>query len=147
MESSGQRRFGILCVLVYVVLSWVVRFDTRRGEQNASLAYPLDTFSMYAVVPEEYMSHLLIRDARGEVHRVTAFRAFDCAEPVTGSAAACADERGIEYHYDDLVRYIQGHSGGGEQDVALISRTWRIRAGAAPERTADCVIAHCRVSP
>ena len=147
MERADQRRFGILCVLTYVVLSWVVRFDMRRGEQNASLLYPLDTFSMYAGLPEERMSHLLIRDAGGEVHRVTAFRAFDCAEPVTGSAAACADSHGIEYHYDDLIRYIQDHVGHGERDAALISRTWRVRAGEAPVYTADCVIAHCKVSP
>src|SRR5439155_14545328 len=36
-------RFGTLCVLGYVLLSWLVRFDMRLGQQIASLAYPLDT--------------------------------------------------------------------------------------------------------
>ena len=88
MESLGPAavrrthlRFGILCVLGYVALSWAVRFDMRRGEQIASLLYPLDTFSMYAPIPGESMSHLLIRDGQGAIHRVTAFRSFDCAEP------------------------------------------------------------------
>ena len=150
MESPVVRaahlRFGIVCVLVYVTLSWAVRFDMRRGEQIASLVYPLDTFSMYAEAPREYMSHLLIRDAQGVVHRVTAFRSFDCAEPLIGSAARCADMHGIEYHFDDLINYIQGHVGTGESDVELISRTWKIRPRERPVQTSDCVIAHCRVT-
>jgi hypothetical protein len=129
-----------------VALSWAVRFDMRRGEQNASLFYPLDTFSMYAPRPGEYMSHLLIRDAQGVVHRVTTFRSFDCGEPVTGGTDRCADQHGIEYHYDDLIHYIQSHAGVGEMDVEIISRTWQIRSGAPPVQTSDCVIAHCKVS-
>ncbi len=143
----SQRHFGILCVLGYVALSWAVRFDMRRGEQIASLLYPLDTFSMYAPIPGAYMSHLLMRDATGEVHRVMAFRAFDCAEPVTGNGAPCADEHGIEYHYDDLIHYIESHRAAGEMNADLITRTWQVRSGAAPVHTSDCVIAHCKVSP
>jgi hypothetical protein len=150
MESPAVRavhlRFGILCVLGYVALSWAVRFDMRRGAQIASLLYPLDTFSMYAPMPGELMSHLLIRDGQGAVHRVTAFRSFDCAEPVTGNAAQCADKHGIEYHYDDLTNYIQSHAGPGESDVELITRTWEVRRGAPPTQTSDCIIAHCKVS-
>jgi hypothetical protein len=103
---------------------------------------------MYAGVPGEHMSHLLIRDQQGAaVHRVTAFRSFDCVEPITGDAARCADRRGIEYHYDDLTNYIRSHAGPGEVEVELISRTWQIRAGAPPVQTSDCVVAHCKVSP
>jgi len=142
---SGRLRFGILCVLGYVALSWAVRFDMRRGEQIASLIYPLDTFSMYAPVPGAYASHLLIRDMRGAVHRVTAFRSFDCSEPVSGSGQ-CAGRHGIEYHYDDLIHYIESHTGAGESDVELITRTWQVRSGQAPVQTSDCVIAHCKVS-
>ena len=145
-RRTSQRRFGALCVLGYVALSWAVRFDMRRGEQIASLLYPFDTFSMYAPNPGRYMSHLLIRDAHGGVHRVTAFRAFDCPEPLTGSAAPCDDQHGIEYHYDDLIHYIQNHRGAGEADAALITRTWQVRSGAPPLHTSDCVIAHCKVS-
>jgi hypothetical protein len=46
--SRDRRRFGVLCVLAHVALAWMVRFDLRRGDQIASLAYPLDTSSMYA---------------------------------------------------------------------------------------------------
>src|SRR5260221_9351086 len=38
---ASRRRFGALCVLAYVALSWAARFDMRRGEQIASLFYPL----------------------------------------------------------------------------------------------------------
>lgn len=136
----------MLCVLGYVALSWAVRFDMRRGEQIASLLYPLDTFSMYAPGPGPYASHLLIRDAQGVVHRVTTFRSFDCRELVTGHADRCADQHGIEYHYDDLIQYIQSHAGLGEMEVEIISRTWQIRPGAPPVQTSDCVIAHCKAS-
>jgi hypothetical protein len=148
MESLGAAhlRFGVLCVLGYVALSWAVRFDMRRGEQIASLLYPLDTFSMYAPGPAAYMSHLLIRDGQGVVHRVTDFRFFDCAEPITGTAAHCADTHGIEYHYDDLTHYIETHAGRGELAVEIISRTWQMRSGAPPVQTSDCVIAHCKVA-
>src|SRR5215470_4311994 len=143
---SAQVRFGILCLLGYVALSWAVRFDMRRGDQIASLVYPLDTFSMYAPAPGTYISHLLIRDGHGTVHRISAFRAFDCGELVTGRPARCADEHSIAYHYDDLIRYIETHRGAGGADATLISRTWQVRAGEAPVQTSECVIAHCKVS-
>jgi hypothetical protein len=141
-----QRRFGILCVLAYVALSWAVRFDLRRGEQIASLLYPLDTFSMYAGIPESEARHLLIRDPQGAVHHVTEFHSFACAEPISGSAARCSKEHGIQYHYEDLIDYIQSHTGPGESDAELIFRTWRVRPGAVPEFESDCVIAHCKVA-
>ena len=139
-------RFGTLCVLGYVLLSWLVRFDMRLGHQIASLVYPLDTFSMYAGMPGTNQSALLVRDGDGNVHRVTAFRAFSCAEPLAGASAACAGQP-ISYLYEDLVRYIENHPGPGQRAVELIVRTWEIRTGAAPVSTPDCVIAHCRVSP
>ena len=147
MPCSRHLRFAILCVLGYVALSWAVRFDMRLGEDNASLVYPLDTFSMYARMPGEDRSHLLVRDANGEVHRVTAFRSFHCNEPIIGPGARCADKHGIEYHFEDLARYIQEHAGPGELPVELITRTWIVRSGAPVVRDSDCLIAHCDVSP
>jgi hypothetical protein len=123
-----------------------VRFDMRRGEQAASLLYPLDTFSMYAAIPQHDVSHLLVRDAQGATYRVTAFASFGCSEPVTGDAARCSRQHHIGYHYDDLTHYITTHTGSGDIDVELISRTWHIRSGAGPVHTGDCVIAHCKVS-
>ena len=134
-------------MLAYVLLSWLVRFDMRLGQQIASLAYPLDTFSMYAGMPGEDRSAVLVHEGNGDVHRVTAFRAFSCAEPLTGASAACAGRHGIPYLYEDLVHYIESHPGPGSREVELITRTWEIRSGAAPRRTSDCVIAHCKVSP
>jgi len=142
-----RRRFGALCILGYVLLSWAVRFDMRLGAQIASLVYPLDTFSMYAGMPGEDRSALLVRDGEGTVHRVTSFRTYSCAEPLTGASAACATRQGIPYLFEDHVRYIETHAGPGEREVELITRTWEIRNGAAPVVTSDCVIAHCTVSP
>src|SRR5262249_6460701 len=119
-------------------------FDMRGGEQIASLVYPFDTFSMYAPIPGASVSHLLIRDAQGAAHRITAFRSFDCPDAPGG--AQCADTHGIQYHYDDLMHYIQRHRGAGVSDADLIPRTWRLRSGVAPVQIADCVIAHCKVS-
>jgi hypothetical protein len=133
-------------VLAYVALAWAVRFDMRLGEQMASLLYPLDTFSMYAGPPGEYVSHPLVRDRQGAVHRITAFRSFDCAESVARAVARCADSPGFAYLYDDLARYIEGHRGAGESQVELIYRTWQMRRGAPPAHASDCVIAHCEVS-
>ncbi len=142
---ASQLRFGVLCVLGYVALSWAVRFDMRLGDQMASLLYPLDTFSMYARLPGRQASHLLIRDAGGAVHRVTDFSSFDCSEPLRGSAARCAHRRGIEYQFEDLTRYIETHAGPGALQAELITRTWELRPGSPPAPVADCVIAHCRV--
>jgi hypothetical protein len=146
--ATGDRhlRFGTLCVLGYVLLSWLVRFDMRLGAQIVSFVYPLDTFSMYAGMPGEDRSALLVRDAGGTVHRVTAFRAFSCAEPLRGPSAACATRLGIHYLYEDLVRHIESHPGPGDRDVELIIRTWQIENGAAPVVTSDCVVAHCKVA-
>jgi hypothetical protein len=147
-ETARRRqiRFGALCILGYVVLSWAARFDMRLGGQIASAIYPLDTFSMYAGMPREDRSHLLIRDQQGVVHRITEFRSFDCDEPLDGKDAPCADRRGIPYLAEDLTRYIRTHGGGGDLEVDLIARTWELRAGAAPAQIADCVISHCKVS-
>ena len=117
-----RRRFGVLCILAYVALSWSVRFDMPLGPQIASLVYPLDTFSMYAGPAGDAISHLLIRDAQGAVHRVTDFRSFECAEPIDRSAARCADRRGYAYHYDELAEYIAQPPGpGGDPGRADLS--------------------------
>jgi hypothetical protein len=142
----SKPRFGLLCILGYVALSWAVRFDMRLGQQIASLLYPLDTFSMYAGMPGEDRSHLLVRDRQGTVHRVTTYRSFDCAEPISGADTPCATRRGIPYIDEDLTRYIRAHRGGGDEEVELITRTWELRPGAPPAREPDCVIARCKAS-
>ncbi len=145
--TAARLRFGTLCVLAYVALSWSLRVDMRLGNQMASLVYPLDTFSMYANAPGDRASRLLIRDAHGAIHHIEDFRSYDCAEPVTGSEVRCADRLGIDYIHEKLTRYIETHRGAGERDVELIGRTWIIRPGQPPLRESDCVVAHCRVSP
>jgi hypothetical protein len=143
---TDHRRFGVLCLLGYVVLSWAVRFDMEQGEQIASLVYPLDTFSMYAQAPSPEISHLLVRDAGGAVHPVTDFRAFDCDAPVSGVTARCSDHHMIRYLYEETIKYIQTHPGSGSEDAELIFRTWALQAGAPVTHQSDCVLAHCRVA-
>ena len=143
---TGQLRFGVICVLGYVALSWAARFDMRLGEQIISLIYPFDTFSMYGSMPAGRESHLLIRDRSGEIHRIEDFRSFDCSEPLTGDAVPCTDRPGIDYLYEELIDYIESHAGPGESDVELIKRTWELQAGARPAQIPDCVVAHCKVS-
>jgi hypothetical protein len=143
----NRRRFGILAVLAYAALSWVARFDMSLGEQIASLAYPLDTFSMYAGPPADTIGHLLVRDAVGEIHRVRDFAAYHCDAELKRGATSCAGQPGFAYHYDDLVRYIDGHGGWGAIPVDLIYRTWRLQPSEPPSVDADCVIAHCMVAP
>jgi hypothetical protein len=147
LSRRDRRRFGVLCVLAYVALAWMVRFDLRRGDQIASLVYPLDTFSMYAPNSASEISHILVRDQAGTAHRVTAFSRFACVEPLRGRAVRCTERRGFQYHYDDLINYIEAHPGGGATNVELISRTWNVPPGGAPVQVADCVIAHCTVTP
>lgn len=144
--SRDRRRFGVLLVLAYLTLAWMARFDLRRGEQIASLVYPLDTFSMYAPNPPTQISHVLVRDAAGVTHHVTSFRGFACREPLRGSAVRCADRRGYQYHYDDQIDFIDAHPGSGAEAVELISRTWEVPPGGVPKHVSDCVIAHCTVS-
>jgi hypothetical protein len=141
-----ERRFGMLCVLGYVLLSWAVRFDMPLGQQIASLVYPLDTFSMYAQAQGPQVSHLLARDAQGTVHPVTAFQSFDCDEPVTDVPTRCSESRPIRYLFEDLARHIESHPGAGTEDVELILRTWSMRPGAPATLASDCVVSHCRVS-
>ena len=144
---AARLRFGVLCVLAYVALSWSFRFDMRLGKQMVSLVYPLDTFSMYATTPGDRASRLLIRDADGRMHHIEDFRSYDCAEPVTGSEVRCADRLGIDYIHEELTRYIETHGGPGEREVELVARTWVIRRGESPIHESDCVVAHCRVTP
>lgn len=139
-------RFGLLCVLVYVALAWTARFDMRLGAQIRSLVYPLDTFSMYAGLPERDVSLLMVRDRTGAVHRITSFRTFACDGPLTGAAARCQQTRGIPYLHEDFVRYIETHPGAGDEPVELITRTWEVRAGTVPVARDDCVVARCLVS-
>jgi hypothetical protein len=147
--SAGQLRlrFGVLCILAYVAFSWSVRFDMPLGHQIASLVYPLDTFSMYAGPAGDSISHLLVRDAQGVVHRVTDFRAINCAERIDRSVARCSDRNGYAYHYDELTEYIAQHGGPATTPVDLIYRTWEVRPGAPPAIAPDCVVAHCTVAP
>ena len=149
MESvpNDRLRFGTLCVLAYVLVSWLVRFDMRLGEGIASVVYPFDTFSMYGGMPGNDSTALLIRDGDGNVHRVTAFHAFSCGEPVPDASTVSTCPHSIPYLHDDLVHYIESHPGPGRRDVELIARTWDIRSGAAPVQKSDCVVAHCKVSP
>jgi hypothetical protein len=149
VPSSGRtshRRFGVICVLGYVALSWAIRFDMRLGDQIASLIYPLDTFSMYGSMPGARESHLLIRDAGGEIHRIEDFRSFDCSEPLSGKEMRCQDRPRINYLYEELIHYIEDHAGSGETEVELIHRTWELHAGARPVQIPDCVVSHCKVS-
>jgi len=145
--ARARTRFGVLCVLAYVALAWSIRFDMPLGHQIASLVYPLDTFSMYAGPASGPISHLLIRDDQGVVHRVEDFRSFDCDQPVDRSVARCAERRGYAYHYDELAEYIEQHAGPGMTPVELIYRTWEVRAGAPPATAPDCVVARCTVNP
>lgn len=146
-DRSDGLRFGVLCVLIYVVLSWAIRIDMRLGIQMASLIYPLDTFSMYATAPPGHATRLLIRDDRGKIHHIEAFRAYDCVDPVTGPNVRCADDLGIDYIHEKLTRYIETHRGPGERQIELIARTWVITPGEAPVHDSDCVVAQCRVAP
>ena len=147
MTTWNRRRFGIVLILAYVALSWAARFDMGLGEQIASLVYPLDTFSMYAGPPADTIGHLLVRDAVGEIHRVRDFAAYHCDAELKRGAARCADQPGFAYHYDDLVRYIDGHGGSGAIPVDLVFRTWRLRQSEPPSIEADCVITRCMVAP
>lgn len=143
---SARLRFGVMCIVGYVLLSWLVRFDMRRGSQIASLVYPLDTFSMYSSVPAGAMSHLLWRTASGQTTAVDAFGAFDCGGPLVGRPLPCHDDPNFAYHYDDLLRFIDQHASSGLTDeMELISRTWSVEPGGKPVVVADCVVARCRV--
>lgn len=133
-------------MLAYIALAWMVRFDLRLNSQDASLVYPLDTFSMYGIMPDHDRSHLVVRDAAGVLHRVTDFRAYRCVEPLSGPDVRCAREQGIRYHYEEFVRYIEGHPGDGDIDVELINRTWQFPPVGGVLQSSDCVVAHCKVA-
>ena len=140
-----RRRFAIAVFLLYVLASWGLRFDMRRGAQIASLIYPLDTFSMYSSMPDPRVAHLLLRDAGGGVHAVMSFSSFDCGPALHGAESDCVDGDLIEYHFDDLVTYIDGRRGDGEVAMDLIVRRWQVAAGEAPTPAGDCLLRQCRV--
>lgn len=144
--GSSHLRFGVLCALSYLVLSWIVRIDMAQGTQIASWVYPFDTFSMYSSMPDEQSSHLLARDERGDVHAITSYRSFDCDAPLDVEASVCGTSAAIQYLDDDLVGYIQEHPGAGPSRIELIRRTWTVVAGQPPRPSGDCVITTCRAS-
>jgi hypothetical protein len=102
---------------------------------------------MYAGPASGPISHLLIRDDQGVVHRVEDFRSFDCGPAGRSQRRRCAERRGYAYHYDELAEYIEQHAGPGMTPVELIYRTWEVRAGAPPATAPDCVVARCTVNP
>lgn len=132
-------------MLGYVALSWAVRFDMRLGGQIASLVYPLDTFSMYAVPSGRDTSMLLVRDQSGRAYRVTEFTAYECEQAPAGSPQACPHTRGIPYLHEEFAAWVESHRGPGDTDAELITRTWDVRPWAAPVHVGDCVVARCRV--
>lgn len=145
---DGPTRLGILCLLGYLAIAWALRFDTRAGARNASLVYPFETFSMYATVKEPVVSSVVVRDARGEVARVTAFATFDCAPPPVMIGGPCDAPRGarIAYLDDDAAQYVRTHPGGGPERVELVRRTWALPRGGPPGPPTDCVLSRCRVT-
>jgi hypothetical protein len=153
VRIDGPTRFGLLLAIGYVAIAWVVRFDTAYGAHNASIAYPFDTFSMYAEVPAERASAVLVRDGDGTVDRVDEFSAFECEEIVEVWRERCppAHGAGIEYLDDDAAAYVQEHRGGGEESptqerVEIIRRTWTIPADGSAMESEDCVIVACDVA-
>ncbi len=144
---TPHQRFGIVCALAYVALAWAVRVDTRFGKLNASLVYPLDTFSMYSEMPEPAQTGLLLLDAGGGVHRVGDFGAFACDAPVRGPYEKCPPLR-LRHKTDELLRRIESHrlaDRGQGEPMALVARTWLLQPGRAPALSNDCRIARCAV--
>ncbi len=144
---TPQQRFGIVCALAYVALAWAVRVDTRFGQLNASLVYPLDTFSMYSEMPQPGQTGLLLLDAGGGVHRIGDFGSFACDAPVRGPYDNCPP-LGLRHKTDELLRRIELHrmpDRAQGEPMALVARTWRLRPGEVPVLSDDCRIARCAV--
>ncbi|HXT01462.1 MAG TPA: hypothetical protein VN915_12350 [Elusimicrobiota bacterium] len=144
---GGRRRFGVLCVLGYVALSWAMLFDMRRGPQCASLVYPLDTFSMYAQIPAPEVASLVLRDANGGIRRIKDMRSYECEDPLSGPEARCAGAPLYRFNSDALLRYVRKHKGPGALDAELLVRTFALKPGEAPVQESECVLSRCKVSP
>lgn len=145
---DGPTRFGILCFLAYVAVSWAARFDTRGGPQNTSLVYPFETFSMYSRLTAPVVSRLLVRDERGAVSRVEEFASLACSPDPVLSGGPCDPPRGarISYLDDDASQYLRHHPGGGPERVELVRRTWELRPGGPLGPPRDCVLTRCTVT-
>lgn len=147
MALSIPQRFGLLCAAAYIALSWSVRVDTPGGRQNASLVYPLDTFSMYSELPDAAQTALLLRDRRGGIHRVEDFSAFTCDANLRGPYPACATSLGRRHKTEEQFRRMQrGRTADAAgEPVELIARTWSLAPGTPPRFSHDCRIAQCTV--
>jgi hypothetical protein len=147
MRIDGPTRFGLIVLLGYVAIAWAARFDTAYGAHNASIAYPFDTYSMYAGVPVRSASAILVRDAEGTVERVSAFRSFQCEATAGAWREHCAVAgAGLDYLDDDAEAYVRAHSGQGGEPVEIIRRTWTIPEASEPVRAEDCVIVACEAT-
>jgi len=139
---SGPHRFAILCVLGYLAVAWVLRFDTRDAPHNASLTYPFDTYSMYSGSMSSQAARIVLRTSDGTYHRVTDFHAFGCEPPIEASHR-CSDSEGhtIAYVDDDTVRWITDHAGTGSERVEIVRRSWSLSNGLTT--TTECVLTQC----
>ena len=146
---TQRTRFGLLLATAYLALSWAVRVDTRAGRQNASLVYPLDTFSMYADLPEPQQTAILLRDARGNVHRVEDYAAFACEPLAEPLFTQCPTPIRLGHKGDEVLRHVRRHAAPAVDGVPvqLIARSWQLRPGDLPQWQNDCLLARCVVRP
>lgn len=155
MRLTPTARFGLAAASVYVALSWAFRFPTAHGAHNASLVYPLDTFSMYAEEAPERVGAFVVRVEGGSTEPLGAFSALEC-ETREGAPflradgsydVACeSDGEHIEYLDADLGAYLRAHPGTGPLEVEIVRRTWTTPRDGPLAAPIDCVLARCRAA-
>ena len=121
-RGEESRRFGILLLprLRGAFVGSAIRYGSRRANRVAG-------------VPARHVLDVCgsARRRRSAIYwsATQAERSTACATspPIVQraelkrGATACADQPGFAYHYDDLVRYVDGHSGSGAIPVDLVS--------------------------
>jgi hypothetical protein len=136
-------------VTLPLVVAWAIfaaYFVAARGVRNF---FPLSVFDMYQRRAPAAVSRVLVIDRAGLEHAIADFAAFHCepAPPMlTDVRRYCGpDHVPLDYVMRDLQRDLDAHlsSEPGTEEIAIVSRSFRLDPAGGAMTTADCVLARC----
>ncbi len=111
--------------------------------------YPFSVFDMYAHEATS-ASRIGVRTATGALTEVTAWRDWQCPQPIALIGPPDHDQRApysIPYRDREAQEWIVGHPGAGSQPVDVVRHIWWLQPVPGQAETEDRVLLHCQAVP